>query len=252
MQRYFIEGGGYQVGDTVALNSEDSHHLIKVMRAKVETEIWLVDEQQQAYHAKVVQTETKVALCQIVTLVDQTQRELPLEVTIACGLSKNDKLDFIVQKATECGMATFIPLSLTRDVVKWETKKASQRTERLQKIAKEAAEQSHRVRIPIIEPLQSLTAFCQKVQDYDIKLIAYEETAKVGEHAQLAQVLATRPVGQRLVVVFGSEGGLSESEVAQLEQAGFVRCSLGPRILRAETAPIYLLSAVSYALELND
>ena len=250
MQRYFIEGGGYRVGDTVALNSEDSYHLIKVMRAKVETEIWLVDEQQQAYSAKVVQAEGKAAFCQIMTLVDQTQRELPLEVTIACGLSKNDKLDFIVQKATECGMATFMPLSLTRDVVKWEAKKASQRTERLQKIAKEAAEQSHRVRIPTIEPLQNLTAFCQRVKDDDLKLIAYEETAKAGEHTQLAHILATNPVGKRLVVVFGSEGGLSEGEVEQLEQAGFVRCSLGPRILRAETAPIYLLSAVSYALEL--
>lgn len=249
MQRYFVKKQ-LHIGQDVVLENEDSHHFLRVMRAKLGNQVILVDIQNQAFVAELKAQMEGLALLHVVQIYPQSV-ELPIDVTIACGLSKNDKVEWIVQKATECGMAAFIPLALTRDVVKWDQKKQGQRQERLEKIAKEAAEQSHRLKIPTVQPLMNLTTFITETQQYEHRLIAYEETAKSGVHAKLAQVLSQCQKGDRLAVIFGSEGGLTETEVTMLEAAGFERCSLGPRILRAETAPIYCLSAVSYVLELQ-
>ena len=249
MQRYFVKGH-LGIGQELTLEPEDSHHLIRVMRASQGTQVIIVDEDAKAFVASLQSQIDGKALLRIEMSCNQ-QVELPVDVTIACGLSKNDKVEWIVQKATECGMHRFIPLSLTRDVVKWDHKKQGQRQERLTKIAKEAAEQSHRVKVPTVESLMNMTAFIEATKHCQHRLIAYEETAKVGEHQRLVQVLQQCQVGDEIAVVFGSEGGLTEKEVAILESVGFERCSLGPRILRAETAPVYFLSAVSYALELR-
>ncbi|MBS4460971.1 MULTISPECIES: 16S rRNA (uracil(1498)-N(3))-methyltransferase [unclassified Facklamia] len=248
MQRYFVSEN-LAVEDTVLLSAEDSHHLLRVMRAKIGTKVYLVDGASQLFVAELLEEVSAQARLVMLELMD-TRVELAPHIAIACGLSKNDKLEWIVQKATECGMHQFYPLALKRDVMKWQENKADKKVERLTKIAKEAAEQSHRVMMPVIESQQNLSTFIKQTEHYTVKLIAYEETAKAGEHQQLkSQLLAVKPTDS-IVMVFGSEGGLAAEEVEQLTQAGFVSCSLGPRILRAETAPIVFLSAISYQLEL--
>lgn len=246
MQRYFVEVVA-QIGDIISLSDSDSHHLLRVMRAKIGDKVIVVNHE-RPFEAEVVEI-TQLAHVRLIRELTQMS-ELPVKVTIACGLSKHDKVETIVQKATECGMHIFIPLALKRDVVKWDGKKAVQRVERLAKIAKEAAEQSHRIVVPEVRSLTNLNTLIEESKVYDIKLVAYEETAKMGEHAVLKQVVEHVRANQRVLVVFGSEGGLAPEEVKQLLAAGFTACSLGPRILRAETAPIYLLSALSYQLEL--
>ena len=170
-------------------------------------------------------------------------------MTIACGLSKNDKLDTIVQKGTECGMASFQPLSLSRDVVRWKDGKSIQKIDRLQKIAQAASQQSKRLVVPRVSSLKTLDQWLQSVDDYDLKLVAYEEEAKQTTSYSLRQALSLGQKGQKIVIVFGSEGGLTQEEVDQLRAKGFITCSLGRRILRAETAPIYALAAISYQFE---
>lgn len=249
MQRYFVEDS-LTIGQTVELNTDITHHAFDVMRGKAGDQILLVDAQQQVYLTSLVEKNGSIGIGTIETLIEH-QAEFPLnQVAIACGLSKNDKLEWIVQKATECGMTQFYPLALKRDVMKWPREKATKRVDRLQKIAQEAAEQSHRVQIPMIKELSTLKQLINLADDYTIKLIAYEETAKSGQHAQLKETLVHLKASDCVLMVFGSEGGLAPEEVAQLEDVGFVCCSLGPRILRAETAPLYFLSALSYQLEL--
>ncbi|MGY3815638.1 16S rRNA (uracil(1498)-N(3))-methyltransferase [Globicatella sulfidifaciens] len=249
MQRYFIEDS-LTIGQQVILDAEITHHIYDVMRGKTGEHILLVDTKQQVYLASLAAKQGSFGMAIIESEIEH-QSEFPIsEVAIACGLSKNDKLEWIVQKATECGMTQFYPLTLKRDVMKWPGEKATKRMMRLQKIAQEAAEQSHRVQIPTINELSSLKQLINLADDYTIKLIAYEETAKRGQHAQLKEALIHLKASDRLLMVFGSEGGLTPEEVSQLEEAGFICCSLGPRILRAETAPVYFLSALSYQLEL--
>ena len=96
----------------------------------------------------------------------------------------------------------------------------------------------------------SLQSLIEKSDSYDIKLVAYEEVSRQGETKNLVKSLQSLKKGGSVLVVFGPEGGLTDEEVEKLLECGFISCGLGPRILRTETAPLYLLSAVSYQLEL--
>lgn len=255
MQQYFLENKNksLNIGQKVELNQADSHHLLNVLRAGPGFKIVLV-YQESKYLASMISSNNGTASFELLEKLPPSlsQTELPVDVTIACGLSKNDKIDQIVQKATETGMTSFQPLALNRDVVKWEGKKAAGKICRLQKISQAAAEQSKRLIVPAVHPLLNLKDFIRKYTDYEHKWIAYEEVAKEGEHRQLAESLKQVKAGDRIVIVFGSEGGLTEKEVSQLTEKGFQSCSLGPRILRAETAPVYVLSIISYKTELLD
>ena len=248
MQRYFSKQT-IDVNQQIQLEKDDNHHIVRVMRGKIDDEVIIVDSTNIAYKAKIETIEDNVANLRILNALENQHTELPIQVTIACGLSKNDKIDLIVQKATECGMNEFIPLALERDVVKWKGNKISNRIERLERISKEAAEQRHRNVIPEISHLSTIDTLQKEAGNYKHKLIAYEETAKKGQHGQLKETLKEVQAGDNLIIVFGSEGGLTELEVAKLKEVGYIECSLGPRILRAETAPIYALSAMSYHLE---
>ena len=224
---------------------DDNHHIVRARR------LWRSYNRRfykYPYKAKIETIEDNVANLRIINALENQHTELPIQVTIACGLSKNDKIDLIVQKATECGMNEFIPLALERDVVKWKGNKISNRIERLERISKEAAEQCHACD-PRDKSLSTIDTLQKEAGNYKHKLIAYEETAKKGQHGQLKVTLKEVQAGDNLIIVFGSEGGLTELEVAKLKEVGYIECSLGPRILRAETAPIYALSAMSYHLE---
>lgn len=249
MQRYFIDES-LEINQHFQLDDSDNHHLVNVMRSKINGTIHIVDSKNRLYLTRIHDIIDGKAMLEVIDLETVAEVELAVKVTIACGLSKNDKLDYIVQKATEIGMHEFIPLALERDVVKWPGNKIQTRIDRLQKIAKEASEQSKRIVVPQIKKLTKLSNLINKSVDYDYIIVAYEEFAKQGKLGALKEILSEIKSNQSILVVFGSEGGISESEIHLLQAANFQLISLGPRILRAETAPIYLLSAISYHLEL--
>lgn len=247
MQRYFVnapasEGRFYISGD-------DRHHIVRVMRGKIGDQIICSD------------SDGKSAICTIAEITDdlvtatvvqweEGSSELPVRVAIASGLPKGDKLETIIQKGTELGAYQFIPFTAARSIVKWDDNKASKKVERWQKIAKEAAEQSHRRLLPKVAAPVTFKELLALSRDYDFKLIAYEEDAKAGESSMLSKTFASVEKNQSMLIVFGPEGGLADQEIAQLKEAGFISCGFGPRILRTETAPLYALAAVSYHFEL--
>ena len=247
MQRYFVKGNVSETTHSLVFSKDQVHQLKKVMRVRAGEQFEVVDDSSQLAIVEVTQLDPFE-----VTLVELLEQkvQLPVSVTIAVGLSKGDKLDFIVQKATELGVSEIIPLSLTRNVVKWTGDKADKKIERLQKIAEEASEQSHRLKVPCVTSVMTLKELANYTSDFEQKLIAYEESAKVGESLQLVKSLQSLQENERIIFVFGPEGGIEEQEVELLEQSGYLPCSLGPRILRAETAPLYALAAVSYQCEL--
>ncbi|CAM3814075.1 16S rRNA (uracil(1498)-N(3))-methyltransferase [Mesobacillus zeae] len=247
MQRYFAKQGSEDGRFTIS--GDDARHIAKVMRMEKGDRIFCVSP------------DGRTALCEIENITgenveaavvkwEEGSSELPILITIASGLPKGDKLEYIIQKGTELGAFAFVPFIASRSVVKWDEKKAAKKTERLMKIAKEAAEQSHRSHVPDVASPTGLKELAEMAKSYSHKLVAYEEEAKRGEKSALAEVLGNMSSGQTLFTVFGPEGGLSEQEVSFLKEQGFRECSLGPRILRTETAPLYLLSAASYQTEL--
>lgn len=247
MQRYFLEESF--TGSRFFLSGEDLHHITRVMRMK------------EGDHIVCVLPDGRSAVCAIAEITgeriaadivewEEGSAELPVRVAIASGLPKGDKLEWIIQKGTELGAHEFVPFIAARSIVKWDERKAEKKVERWQKIAKEAAEQSHRSQQPQVFHPKSLNQLLERSREYTHKLIAFEEEAKQGEAAILAQTLGSIKAGESILIAFGPEGGFSNEEVELFQSRGFLPCGLGPRILRTETAPLYVLAAVSYHLEL--
>lgn len=245
MQRYFAD----EKDNRFYFTEEDRHHILRVMRMRIGDEIICVNKSGKSAVCSIAEITDEQVVADVVQW-NEGDPELPIRITIGSGLPKGDKLELIIQKGTELGAFQFIPFTAARSVVKWDEKKSLKKVDRWNKIAKEAAEQSHRSKVPEVLSPMSLKELIQYSKDYDYVLIAFEEEARTGESKILSQTLKQMQRDQSLLIVFGPEGGFSNEEVAQLKNEGFQACGLGPRILRTETAPLYVLSAVSYHFEL--
>ena len=246
MQQYFLPDKVANIGDVFSLDKSDHHHLFTVLRAQAGEVVQVVFANQSLMLAEVGEDQATLSVIESLT----RQIELPVDVTIAVGLPKGDKLEFIAQKATELGAHELIGFPAKWSVSKLDAKKTSKKTERLQKIVKGAAEQSKRLRIPGVQLLDSIKALTDLFENYDVVLVAYEASAKSDEVSMFAKQLAALKNGGSILVIFGSEGGISPEEIAIFTKLGAVPIGLGPRIMRAETAPLYVLSAISFYTEL--
>lgn len=248
MQRYFLTEP-YKTKEQYTITGENYHHIVRVMRMEPAQQVFLAFSDHRAIIAEITDiTEEAVVLKEISK--EQGEKELPVNVTIACGYPKGDKLDWVVQKGTELGSHKFIGFPAKSSVVKWDHKKLAKKTDRLRKIATEAAEQSQRQFVPALVLLEQERELIDTFSSYNKVLIAYEESAKVGERSHFATALSEVSIGDSLLIIFGPEGGFSSAEIDLFQEYGGILCGLGPRILRAETAPLYVLSAISYQFEL--
>lgn len=246
MQQYFVNG---RAENPVIITDKDTvKHMFNVMRLTEGDEVVLVFEDGVKYLAKVADS-SAYQFELVDTLADNV--EMPVQVTIASGFPKGDKLDLVTQKATELGATAIWAFPADWSVVKRDGKKLAKKEEKLAKIALGAAEQSKRNRVPEVQLFEKKTDFLSQLASFDKIFIAYEETAKAGELSTLARELSRVNAGDKLLFIFGPEGGISPKEIESFEQAGGIKVGLGLRIMRTETAPLYALSAVSFALELN-
>ena len=246
MQQYFVKG--LASSPVTIEDKETSKHMFQVMRLKEEDEVTLVFDDGIKRLARVVNVESH-------------QLELIEELggggggggggTIASGFPKGDKLEFITQKVTELGASQIWAFPADWSVAKWDGKKLGKKVEKLEKIALGAAEQSKRNIVPSIQLFEKKADFLAQLDQFDRIVVAYEESAKEGEAAALLQAVTRLEKGAKLLFIFGPEGGLSPAEIESFEAKGAVLAGLGPRILRAETAPLYALSALSVLLELE-
>ncbi|WP_347549537.1 16S rRNA (uracil(1498)-N(3))-methyltransferase [Pseudalkalibacillus hwajinpoensis] len=248
MQRYFIPESNMSENQ-IKIDGEDVKHIYKVMRMTPGDHIICCSDDGRSAICRIEEVEPDFINAVPIEWLEE-KKKLPVHVTIVQGMPKGDKLETVVQKGTELGADQFIPFKAERSVVKWDDQKSSKKVLRLRKIAKEAAEQSHRTTIPDIYEPYTISTLIELGKYYDHKLIAFEEEAKAGESARLVQTLHEANVNERFMIVFGPEGGLSENEVNRLKEAGFSSCGLGPRILRTETAAMYVLAVISYHFEL--
>ncbi|WP_404403971.1 16S rRNA (uracil(1498)-N(3))-methyltransferase [Jeotgalibacillus malaysiensis] len=248
MQRYFIQHKPGENG-ILLIDGEDYKHIVRVMRMTEGDSVIAVLDQHTVYESEIVKIEENHLSLKPVSKIE-LQSELPVNVTIAHGLPKGDKLDYVIQKSTELGMTALKPFTAERSIVKWDQKKGKKKAERWNKIAKEAAEQSHRSIIPEVEEPVTSKQLRSSFHEFDAIMMAYEEDAKSGEVSNFYQFLNQLETNANVLVIIGPEGGFSENEVNEFTHDGAVSCGLGPRILRTETAPLYILAAISYHFEL--
>ena len=236
MQRYFAS----IINKEVILNQDDVFHLTKVMRAKVGEIIEVVDNNQKAYLA-VINSVNPLSISIQEPILKNS--ELSTDVTLFFALAKSDKIELVIQKATELGANKIVLFQGMRSVVKFSEDDFKRKLPRYQSIAKEAAEQCHRELIPQIEFNNNINAIDDKL--CELNLFAYELEA--GNTDNFANLLTKEY--KSISVIIGPEGGFDEKEANKLLEYGFKPISLGKRILRCETASIYALSVLSFNLE---
>jgi 16S rRNA (uracil1498-N3)-methyltransferase len=163
------------------------------------------------------------------------ERESPLAITLVQGVSSGDRMDYTVQKAVELGVAAIQPLITRKGVVRLEGNRASARVSHWQKVAIAACEQCGRNRIPEVRPILDFEAYVRDARAGECKLLLSGQ----------GQSIKTIPVKDQATIAAGPEAGFAREEQAALERAGFVKASLGPRVLRTETAALAALAALS-------
>ncbi|WP_046214702.1 16S rRNA (uracil(1498)-N(3))-methyltransferase [Paenibacillus wulumuqiensis] len=250
MQRYFVPANQFSEQE-VTITGEDARHIIRVMRSQEGDELIACDGSELDVLAEIVSMEDGIVIAHIVERLEQLS-EAGVQVTIAQSLPKGDKMETVIQKCTELGAAAFVPFLSERTVVQYDSRKEEKRIQRWSKIAKEAAEQSHRSRIPQIgQPLswkQLLATFGQ----YDLICFCYEKENGsqlrdvVQPFAANLQQRQDADTPARVLIVVGPEGGFAEQEVEAAEQQGAVPTGLGRRILRTETAAMTALACIMY------
>lgn len=235
MVRFFVTPEALE-GDTIALTGENAQHA-KVLRLKEGEQALLCDGN------------GREALCSLLSAADwrwqvlerrPSETEAAVAVSVYMAFPKADKLEHVIQKATELGANEIVVFPSARCVSRPDDKAIAKKLERWQKIASSAAEQSGRGRIPQIVVLSSYRAALERAARADKALLFYEN-----EHATTLKMALEGPY-QTVSLLTGPEGGLEEKEVAQALDAGLQVCTLGRRILRCETAPLCALSAVMF------
>ena len=239
MTRFFIEGAAFS-GPTLCLTGENLQHA-KVLRLKIGEPVLICDGAgQEALCTVSAATPTQMELT--VAERRRSQTEASVEVSVYVAFPKADKLEHVIQKATELGAFEIVVFPSARCVSRPDEKSLKKKQERWQKIAASAAQQSGRGRIPRVVVLDSFQEALSQAAKADKALLFYEN-----EHATTLRMALEEGSWKTVSLLTGPEGGLEESEVAQARAAGLAICTLGRRILRCETAPLCALSAVMYA-----
>jgi len=245
MPKFFVTNN--QINEKrITLIGEDVKHIANVLRKDVGDEINICNiTTSENFLCQIEEISKEEIKCRIIEKI-KSEAELKVEITIFQGLPKAEKMELIIQKCTELGAKTFVPVEMERCVVKLDNKTASKKIERWQKIAETAAKQSGRDIIPKVENLINLKKVCNLIEKYDIVLVAYEKEEKNTLKNELDKLkdISFLKIG----VIIGPEGGIEQSEVELLKSHGAKVITLGKRILRTETVGIYLTSIISYEL----
>jgi len=231
LSRLFIDRP-LAVGQEIVLAKESAHYLLNVLRQRIGTQVTLFNGQGGEYVADLIAATKKNAHLQVTEYKD-IERESALQLTLVQAISRPEHLDYTIQKAVELGVQRIVPIITERSLTR-------NREQRWRKIIISACEQCGRNRLPQLDNVLSLNAWlAEQSRSFCIVL------SPSGKQALNIQSLSG--VEKNLTVLIGAEGGLSEAEIEQTRQAGYLDIRLGPRILRTETAAVTVL-AVCQAL----
>jgi 16S rRNA (uracil1498-N3)-methyltransferase len=241
LHRIFIRPEQIEEG-TVTFSKEERNYLKNVLRLKTGDSLKVLDNQGSEYIVEIDEISRDAVRAIIVE--KRVLEASGVSVILGQGIPKGKKLDFIIQKSTELGVDTLVPLVTERTVVRPNERFSAKKPERWKKIAGEAARQCQRKTIPKIYPAMDFQRFLKEFAYAEKRIILWEEKRDV----RFSDVLKGLDRIKTVVLVVGPEGGFSREEVTSAEQEGFVSAGLGPLILRSETVPIVALGIVQYVL----
>ena len=238
MARFFLPARQIE-GHRATITGVELNHLKRVLRLRQQDRVVVFDDAGCEHEGIIRSLSEDRGEIEIIRSY-QVNNESPLKTILALGLTKGEKMDWVVEKATELGVNSVVPFVSSYTIPKLDEKKVAQRSERWQKIALSAAKQCGRVRIPEILAVTAFRDLVEPVSRDALRLLFWEKECEQG----LSELKASRTSVDEVVVMIGPEGGFSSQEAALALEQGFKAVRLGPRILRAETAAVAALSAV--------
>ena len=232
------------VGDSIVIQGQDAKHIGSALRMKIGDSVSISSDSGKRYSCEITDISREEVKAKILFSDDGCEPLTP--VTILQGIPKGEKMELIIQKNVELGITRIIPVIMDRCVVKIQSPQdAEKKAVRWNRIAEEAAKQCGRSKIPEVSLPQKLSDVLENLPEDALKITAYENE----NNTSLKDILREESQNENrreIYFLIGPEGGISESEENCLKKSGFVSVSLGPRILRTETAGFMLLSAVRY------
>ncbi|GAA0105385.1 16S rRNA (uracil(1498)-N(3))-methyltransferase [Paraclostridium sordellii] len=243
MDRFFVEKKNVNLeNNTCIIEGEDVKHISKVLRCRVGEELEICDNDNNEYICEITNIDKSEVQLNIIDKVD-IKRESDLKIKVYQGLPKGPKMEMILQKLTEVGVDEIILVQTKRTVVKVEDKKEDKKIERWERIIYEAAKQSKRGKIPKLRGILSFKEALSDMNKNDLNIAPYEnERTKSIKQAIKGQDI------NNIGIFVGPEGGFEDTEIKAIEDIGGQSVSLGPRILRTETASLVASSIVLYEL----
>lgn len=245
MARFFITEEAI-CENTITISGNDAFHIARSLRMAVGDKITVCTEEGCEHLCVLTKIRDNKCLCDIISS-SNGKTESPCHITLYMAYPKGDKLETVVQKSVELGASHITPFESSRCIKRPSADKADKITERLNRIAEEAAKQCGRSKLPRVSNMIKLKELLTDIPNYDLAIFCYEG---VGAHSLKTILNDYGRSDGKICIIIGSEGGFSEEEARLITEAGAKCANLGPRILRCETAPDYCLSAISYHLEL--
>ena len=246
MPRFFVKNDQIN-NDKITIIDEDVKHIKNVLRKKIDDKINICNsDTQKNYECVIKNIEENKIVCKILDEV-KSLAESNLNITIFQGLPKSDKMELIIQKATELGVKTIVPVITKRTVIKLKDKDKQNKVDRWRKIAEVAAKQSGRDIIPTIENIINIADI--KFDEFDKIFVLYENEEKISIKDEIEQLKNDNKEELNIGIVIGPEGGFAESEIEQLRLNQNVSVvTLGKRILRTETVALVVSGILMYEL----
>jgi len=233
------------IGDEIVIAGEEAHHIIRVLRLGPGHSVSISDGKSVESLGVISDIDIRDTKIKIRILDQNKSKETKPFITLLQALPKGEKFDWIIQKSTELGVSKIIPVITQRTIVNILPSKLERRMERWNKIAIEAAKQSLRMDIPQIGELSTFDASLREVEKHRLSIIPWEQEKELSIRKALKSIDGTVT---KVAVFIGPEGGFSPEEVKKAKEMGAVSVSLGPRILRTETAAIAVCSILMYEL----
>ncbi len=240
MHKFFVDPSSVEA-DIIKIGGEDSHHISRVLRLKEDDEVIVCDKNGIDYYCSVKSIEKDEVTVWILKK-EVSKTEPPIEITLYQGVPKGDKLETVIQKCVELGAVAIVPVAMKRSVAIIKDKEKKQI--RMQRIAMEAAKQCGRAKIPEVLQTMSFKEAIVHSNMCDLKILPYEAENELS----LKTVLKNNEKAKKIAVFIGPEGGFDDEEVSIAKDNGFEIVTLGPRILRTETAPLACISAIMYEI----
>jgi 16S rRNA (uracil1498-N3)-methyltransferase len=233
------------IGDEIVIAGEEAHHIIRVLRLGPGHSVSISDGKSVESLGVISDIDIRDTKIKIRILDQNKSKETKPFITLLQALPKGEKFDWIIQKSTGLGVSKIIPVITQRTIVNILPSKLERRMERWNKIAIEAAKQSLRMDIPQIGELSTFDASLREVEKHHLSIIPWEQEKELSIRKALKSIDGTVT---KVAVFIGPEGGFSPEEVKKAKEMGAVSVSLGPRILRTETAAIAVCSILMYEL----